>query len=72
MKSARLGLLGEAGRVEFRAEIFNIFNRVNLGVPNRNVYAAKANVETPIANVGQFIATANDAREVQLALKLIF
>ena len=47
---------------EFRAEIFNLFNTVNLGAP-----AAVAGA----ANFGT-ITTALDPRVVQLAVKYVF
>ena len=45
-----------------RAEIFNLFNTVNLGAPNTVLGAA---------NFGT-ITTALDPRAVQLALKFVF
>jgi outer membrane receptor protein involved in Fe transport len=52
--------------LEFRGEIFNLFNRVQFGMPNR--------VATSAANstFGQITTTANDPRLVQLALRLKF
>ncbi len=48
--------------VQFRAEIFNLFNRVNLGNPANNASAA---------NFGQ-ITSAGSPRVIQLALKYSF
>jgi hypothetical protein len=50
-------------RLQFRFELFNAFNQVNLAAPN-------ATFGTP--GFGQIFATANSSREIQLALKLIF
>jgi hypothetical protein len=50
-------------RLQFRFELFNAFNRVNLGPPN-------GGFATP--GFGQIFSTANNSREIQLALKLIF
>jgi hypothetical protein len=54
--------LGEAGRIQFRTELFNAFNRTNFGQPG-------ARFETP-----QFgtITGSDPARQVQFALKLYF
>ena len=54
--------ISESNRVQFRAEFFNLFNRVNLGNPNTNAAA------------GQFgrITSAGDPRVIQMALKYIF
>ena len=53
----RLGL-------QFRAEVFNITNKVNFGGPN-------ANFDDP-TNFGRITGTAGPPREAQLGLKLIF
>jgi len=52
----------EESRVQFRAEIFNLFNRVNLYLPN---------VDLNSSSFGRSTQTF-DAREIQFALKLIF
>ena len=49
-------------RVQFRAEAFNLFNRVNLGLPNSTLGSAGFGT----------IRAAESAREIQLALKYIF
>ncbi|MGE0407224.1 MAG: TonB-dependent receptor, partial [Candidatus Korobacteraceae bacterium] len=49
-------------RLQFRTEMFNVLNRANFGVPNRVAF-------TP--NFGR-ISSARDARQMQLALKLLF
>ena len=55
-------VLSERFRLEFRAEFFNVLNRVNLGNPNNNI------------NSGAFgsIRSAGDPRIGQFALKLLF
>ena len=58
----RVPLAGPDRAVEFRVEIFNLLNTVNLGAP-----AAVAGA----ANFGT-ITTALDPRVVQLALKFLF
>jgi hypothetical protein len=53
---------GERYRVQFRAEFFNLFNRVNLKDPG-----------TTVSNAGfGTIKSANDPRIGQLALKFLF
>jgi len=49
-----------SSRLEFRAEIYNLFNNTNFGVP-------AANISNP--NVGT-ITTADDARYLQLAMRV--
>jgi len=54
--------VAERHRVQFRAEFFNLFNRVNLGNPNTTVVNK---------NFGK-ITSAGSPRVVQLALKYMF
>jgi len=70
-KDTALGFLGEAGKLEFRAEFFNILNRVNFGSPSTAVYAARQDVEAPLATAGQ-ITSARTSRQIQFALKILF
>jgi hypothetical protein len=39
VKDTKLGFLGEQGSVQFRAEIFNVLNRANFGIPSNVVFA---------------------------------
>ena len=54
--------LTERSGFQYRAEFFNLFNRVNLGNPNTNIAAA---------TVGR-ITTTGDPRVIQMALKFRF
>ena len=71
VKDTKVSHLGEAGSVQFRAEIFNIFNHPNLGLPNRIVYAGTPGAN-PLSTAGQILTTIAPARQVQLALKILF
>ncbi len=57
-------LLTERLRLQFRAEAFNAFNRVRFGSPNTNVNGG--------ANFGRVTTQANDPRQLQFGLKLLF
>lgn len=63
--------LGESGRMEFRAEIFNILNRVNFDSPDRILYSGSLPTESPLRTAGR-ITGAGTARQIQFALKLLF
>jgi hypothetical protein len=53
----------ESGRLQFRSEFFNLFNTTNLGAPAQNVSNA---------NFGVITGLSSPARQIQLALKLVF
>jgi hypothetical protein len=58
----RIFAIGERFRLVYRAEMFNAFNRANLGNPNATIGTANAGV----------ISGAASARVIQMALKLNF
>jgi hypothetical protein len=53
---------GEDKQIQFRAELFNAFNRTNLHTPNRIVDSSSAG----------FIFTASEGRQLQFGLKILF
>lgn len=71
-KDTALPFLGETGALQFRAEFFNILNHPSFGLPNRVAYTGSKDVEPARSTAGQITSTFSDAREVQLALKVIF
>ena len=67
--------LTERVRMQFRAEAFNLFNRVQFAGPYTNVGAYDPNRPSQTSrnqNFGFFSGQANDPRVIQLALKLLF
>jgi hypothetical protein len=76
VKDTGIRPLGENGKLEFRAEIFNILNHA---LPNRTVFngatpnSVPGNTsETPPGTVGQILSTVGTSRQIQFALKLSF
>lgn len=53
----------EKVRLQFRAEAFNAFNRVQFGVPNTSINSAALGVVSSQQNI---------PRNIQLALRLLF
>ena len=52
----------EPARLQFRAEAYNLINTANFNIPNRTAFTA---------NFGR-ISSAQDSRQLQFALKLVF
>jgi hypothetical protein len=84
VKDTPVKYLGEGGEVEFRVEIFNLFNHPNFILPAQGVYTgsnltattingAPQWIETPTAGAGAVTATPpSSSREIQLALRIQF
>jgi hypothetical protein len=60
--------ISERLRLQFRAEFFNVLNRVNLGTPNATVFSGGA----VNASAGLITTLATTPRQIQFALKLFF
>ena len=67
-KSFPLAFLGEAGQFQFRAELFNAFNHPQFGTP----LVGSASTRVDIAQGGTLTTLANDMREIQFAVKILF
>jgi hypothetical protein len=69
--SKNVDLVGRA-YLQFRAEVFNLFNRVNYGLPNSTIFVATSDGGAAYnANAGQ-ITSAGAPRQVQFGAKLVF
>ena len=62
--------LGERTDLQFRWEVFNLFNHANFGLPNRNAFIAASGAAN--ANAGRITDTVTFARQMQFGLKVTF
>ena len=69
-KDSRLG--ASDTRLELRIEVFNLFNRANLGVPNLTAFAGAADNEPVLGSFGRIRNTVTSARQMQLGVRLRF
>ncbi len=69
VKNITAHFLGEGGRIQFRAEAFNVFNRVNLYVPDSDLGAGNLGLGTGFSTFGKS-TQAFSPRELQFGLKI--
>jgi hypothetical protein len=62
--------ISEGTDIEFRAELFNLFNHPNFGAPNANIFRTEAGDYN--ATAGRITSLATAMRQVQLGLKFTF
>jgi hypothetical protein len=70
IKNTRIPEISEDFSVEFRAELFNIFNHTDLGFPNFTAITSATGGYSSAA--GSIISTTETSRQVQFALKFLF
>ncbi len=58
--------------LEFRVEVFNVFNRANFGVPSLVAFAGAADGESVLGNFGRIRNTVTSARQLQLGVRFRF
>ncbi len=64
--------IGETKSLQFRAEAFNVFNHMVLGVPGTSIAPSFSNGTVSYGGAGVITGIANTPRELQLALKFLF
>jgi Carboxypeptidase regulatory-like domain/TonB dependent receptor/TonB-dependent Receptor Plug Domain len=64
--------LGETKALHFRAEMFNIFNHPNFGVPNQANRTALLPTGMVNPSAGVILSTVTTSRQIQFGLKLTF
>jgi hypothetical protein len=63
---------GNGARLEFRLEMFNIFNRANFGPPSLIAFAGSADNEAPLPTFGRITTTVTSGRQMQLGVRAVF
>jgi len=71
-KTVPLRALGPAANIQLKAEIFNLFNRVNFGPPSLVAFSGTGNETAPLASFGQIRSTITAARQMQLGVRVAF
>jgi hypothetical protein len=77
VKNTAVPKFGEAARIEFRAEAFNVLNHPNFQVPNRaNSVVYKGSTVPSVAggasDLQLLTVTSTTERQIQFGLKIIF
>ena len=64
----------EGVTIQFRAEVFNLFNRANFGLPAGAVFAQGAVAGTGVVSptYGRITSTRTTSRQIQIGFKLLF
>jgi hypothetical protein len=74
-KKIKLQGLAENLALQFRAEFFNLLNRVNFSIPARSnleIFTTAGAEARPLPNVGRITSTATASRQLQFALRMSF
>jgi hypothetical protein len=71
-RSVPVSSFGSRSRLEFRLEIFNLFNRANFGPPSLIAFAGTTDGEAPLPSFGQIRTTVTSARQTQLGIRFTF
>jgi Carboxypeptidase regulatory-like domain/TonB dependent receptor len=73
-KDTPLPFIGEEGKLQFRAEAFNVLNRPNFAPPSRAVFSGGlvGDTQPVLGSAGRITSTTAPARQIQFALKVVF
>jgi hypothetical protein len=71
-KNNRIPRISESFNAQFRAELFNVLNRRNMGMPGGGVPSLFDGSGASISTAGKITSASTTARQIQFALKLIW
>jgi hypothetical protein len=73
LKNTNIPKISESFAIQFRAEVFNLFNHTNLGQPTPGVFVSAANGTGTISpTAGKITGTTTTSRQIQFGLKILF
>jgi len=64
--------VGDSRRLQFRAEVFNVFNRANFALPDNGVFQGRTEIEAPLSNAGRIFALVTEPRQLQVSARFTF
>jgi hypothetical protein len=64
--------LNERVNLQFRCEMFNLFNRANFGIPSLVAFTGAVDGEAPVGSLGRIRSTVTASRQVQFGLRLSY
>jgi hypothetical protein len=68
-KNTSIPSISEAFNIQFRLELFNLFNRANFGEPPRKGFARNGSI---MSSAGRITSTSTPNRQIQLGMKVNF
>lgn len=75
VKDTPISALGEAGKIQFRVETFNLLNRANFQTPLGTGYTNNSQAlatPNPISSAAVVTGTSSTSRQIQFGLKIMF
>jgi hypothetical protein len=72
VKNFNWARLGENTQIQFRTEIFNLFNHSNFASPALIAFTGQTDNEQPLASLGRIRSTTTSARQIQMGLRIVF
>ncbi len=72
LKNTKWSKLGDQGNIQFRCEMFNLFNRANFGVPALLAFTGAVDNERALSSLGRIRSTVTNSRQIQLGIRFTY